>query len=540
MRGLPGPLSRATAIAMVALSVPLVLAGPGAFGAVRAASTPAGDSSWTVYHGDAAGSGVSNSVAAVATSARAWSSPALDGQLYGEPLVSGADVYVATEDDTVYALSSSSGAVVWSTHIASPVPASALPCGDITPSVGITGTPVIDPARSEIFVVADEFVSGSPEHKLVGLSTTSGAIETTVDVDPPGADPAALLQRTGLTIDAGQVVFGMGGNDGDCATYRGRVVAVAEAGGSPTFFTVDAAAGDDQGAIWMGGAAPVVDGNGDIWVAAGNGSVYSASEPYDDSDSALELSSSLQLLQYFAPTTWPQNNAHDLDMSVAPALLPDDQVLLAGKSRIAYLLDGAHLGGIGSPEASLANACSADIAGGSAVVGTTVYLPCPSGPVAVGVTASPASLTLLWTAQVGGGPPIVAAGLVWTIGQDGTLYGLDSATGALRQQASIGVPANHFPTPSIGDGLLLAPSSNVVVAFHATPSSSLSTSTTTTSTTTTSTTTVPRANAAGASGSSSGGGAGPGEIAGMVVGGVIALGGAGWFLSRRRRRSVGP
>ena len=152
MRGLPGPLSRATAIAMVALSVPLVLAGPGAFGAVRAASTPAGDSSWTVYHGDAAGSGVSNSVAAVATSARAWSSPALDGQLYGEPLVSGADVYVATEDDTVYALSSSSGAVVWSTHIASPVPASALPCGDITPSVGITGTPVIDPARSEIFV----------------------------------------------------------------------------------------------------------------------------------------------------------------------------------------------------------------------------------------------------------------------------------------------------------------------------------------------------------------------------------------------------
>jgi outer membrane protein assembly factor BamB len=525
---------------MVALSAPLVLTGPGAFGAAPAASTPEGDSSWTVYHGDAAGSGVSNSVAAVATSARAWSSRALDGQLYGEPLVLGGDIYVATEDDTVYALSSSSGAVVWSTHIASPVPASALRCGDITPSVGITGTPVVDPARSEIFVVAEEIVNGSPEHKLVGLSTTSGAIETTVDVDPPGADPAALLQRTGLTLDAGQVVFGMGGNDGDCATYRGRVVAVAEAGGSPTFFTVDAAAGDEQGAIWMGGAAPVVDGNGDIWVAAGNGSVYSANEPYDDSDSALELSSSLQLLQYFAPTTWPQNNAHDLDMSLAPALLPDDQVLLAGKSRIAYLLDGAHLGGIGGQEASLAAACRDDIAGGSAVVGTTVYLPCPSGPVAVGVTASPASLTLLWTAQVGGGPPIVAAGLVWTIGQDGTLYGLDSATGALRQQASIGVPANHFPTPSIGDGLLLAPSSNVVVAFHATPSSSLSTSTTTTSTTTTSTTTVPRANAAGASGSSSGGGAGPGEIAGMVVGGVIALGGAGWFLSRRRRRSVGP
>ena len=40
-------------------------------------------------------------------------------------------------------------------------------------------------------------------------------------------------------------------------------------------------------------------------------------------------------------------------MSVAPVLLPDGQVLLAGKSRIVYLLDGAHLGGIGHQEATL-------------------------------------------------------------------------------------------------------------------------------------------------------------------------------------------
>jgi len=545
MRSLAGSLSRATALGMLALSALLMVAGPGASGATHAGTTSGGGSSWTVYHGDAAGSGVSNSASAVATSAPAWTSPALDGELYGEPLVSGGDVYVATEDDTVYALSSATGAVVWSTHVASPVPSAMLPCGDISPSVGITGTPVIDPSRNEIFVVADELVNGGPAHKLIGLSTTSGAIKLDEDVDPPGADPAALLQRTGLTLDAGQVVFGLGGNDGDCATYKGRVVAVDEAGGSPTYFTVDGAAGDSQGAIWMGGAAPAVDGNGDIWVAVGNGSVYSASQPYDDSDSALELSSSLQLLQYFAPTTWPQNNARDLDMSMAPALLSDGQVVLAGKSRIVYLLDGSHLGGIGGQEASLDAACSEDIDGGSAVVGTTVYLPCPSGTVAVTVTASPASLTVLWTSRVGGGPPIVAAGLVWTIGQDGTLYGLDPYTGTVRQQGSIGVPANHFPTPSIGDGLLLAPSSNRVVAFAATPTSSTPTSSTPTSSTPTSstpstTTTVPRSNAAGASGSSSGGGTSPGEIAGIVAAGVLVLGGAGWVLLRRRRRGAGP
>ena len=74
----------------------------------------------------------------------------------------GRRIYVATENDTVYALSASTGKVVWSRHLATPVPASSLPCGDITPSVGITGTPVIDPARAEIFVVADELAHGQP------------------------------------------------------------------------------------------------------------------------------------------------------------------------------------------------------------------------------------------------------------------------------------------------------------------------------------------------------------------------------------------
>ena len=135
-------------------------------------------------------------------------------------------VYVATENDTVYALSATTGKVAWSRHLATPVPASSLPCGDIAPTVGITGTPVIDPARGEIFVVADEESHGRPAHVLTGLSTSTGQVEMTRDVDPPGADTAALLQRTGLTLAGGRVVFGFGGNDGDCAslprTGRGR------------------------------------------------------------------------------------------------------------------------------------------------------------------------------------------------------------------------------------------------------------------------------------------------------------------------------
>ena len=188
-------------------------------------------------------------------------------------------------------------------------------------------------------MVADELVDGSPAHELVGLSTATGKVELTQDVDPAGSDPAALLQRTGLTLDAGRVVFGFGGNYGDCSSYHGWVISVPEAGGTPAEFAVDSAPGESQGAIWMGGAAPVVDANGNIWVEAGNGSVYSSSHAYDDSDSVLELSPSLTLLQYFAPSSWASNNASDLDMSTAPALLADGQVVAAGKSRIVYLLE---------------------------------------------------------------------------------------------------------------------------------------------------------------------------------------------------------
>jgi outer membrane protein assembly factor BamB len=430
-----------------------------------ASASTLGPTNWTVYHADAIGSGVSTALRSVNTARRAWTSPALNGQLYGEPLVYDGRVYVATENDYAYALSATNGRVVWSRHVASPVPSSELPCGDISPTVGVTGTPVIDPSRDEIFFVADEQVGGRPEHWLIGLSTVSGALELRQRVDPPGSDPAAQLQRTGLNLTDGRVVFGMGGNDGDCSNYRGRIGSVAEGGSTPLFFSVDGRGGDTQGAVWMGGAAPVVDAHGDVWVSTGNGSVHTDSQPYDDSDSALDLTPTMQLRQFFAPATWAQDNASDYDMTTAPVLLSSGQVILAGKSPRTYLLNGSHLGGIGHPEEIATGVCNNVIDGGSAIVGATVYLPCVSGPVAVRASVTPPSIKVLWNASVGGGPPIYAAGLVWTIGQNGVLYGLNPSNGQVHQQATIGAVANHFPTPSVGDSLLLAPSTDQVVAF---------------------------------------------------------------------------
>ena len=497
-------------------------------------TTPSSAPSWTVYHGALDGNGATTSIAAVRLSAPAWTSPALDGELYGEPLFSGGRVYVATENDTVEALSAGTGAVVWSAHVGTPVPAASLPCGDISPTVGITGTPVIDEARAELFVVADEVVNGAPAHQLVGLDMNTGAVELRQAVDPAGSTPAALLQRTGLTLDAGRVVFGFGGNFGDCSTYHGWVISVPEAGGTAAAFMVDAGPGESQGAVWMGGAAPTVDAQGNVWVTAGNGSVTSASHAYDDSDSVLELSPTMSLQQYFAPTSWAADNASDLDMSTGVALLGDGQVVAASKSRSVFLLDGSSLGGIGGQQGDLTDACGSTFDGGAAVVGTTAYLPCRSGPIAVQVSSSPAGLHLLWSSSAGGGPPIVAAGLVWTMDSDGVLYGLNPATGSVEEHATVGTPANHFPTPSVGGNLLLAAAANRVVAFTATAAGAPSSTTTTAvapttgRATTTSTTAV-------ASGSSS-----PWVIAAAVVGGLVVLGGATTWLLRRRRRPPGP
>jgi outer membrane protein assembly factor BamB len=506
----------------------LMFAGGGS--ALNAQGTSTTAASWTVYHGNPLGTGVAPSGSSVILSSRAWTSPTLDGQLYGEPLAFGGHVFVASENDTVYALSAASGAVVWSAHLGTPVPASALPCGNISPTVGITGTPVVDTARSEVFVVADELVDHHPAHEIVGLDATTGKVELTQDADPRGSTPAALLQRTGLALDSGRVVFGFGGNYGDCSTYHGWVVSVPETGGATEAFAVDSGPGESQGAVWMGGAAPVVDSGGNIWVEAGNGSVTSPSARYDDSDSVLELSPALSLEQYFAPSSWATANARDRDLSTAPALLDNGEVVGAGKDGAAYLLDGAHLGGIGGEQSSVPGACGQDIDGGPAIVGTTVYLPCLNGPVALQVSSKPVGLRVLWRASAGGGPPVAAAGLVWSIGQDGILYGLSATTGAVVHQASIGEPANHFPTPSVGDGLFLAAAAKDVVAFHTATNSAAAGTTTTTSPATGTTRSAESSKPPAAAGGT------PAPVIAAIVLGVLAVVGGTLWLWRRTRR----
>ncbi|MGD0378838.1 MAG: PQQ-binding-like beta-propeller repeat protein [Acidimicrobiales bacterium] len=430
-----------------------------------AASHTVFGTSWPVYHHDASGSGADPTSTDLSPASPAWTSAALDGEIYGEPLVEAGRVVVATENDSVAELAANTGAVLWSTHVGAAVPSGNLPCGDISPTVGITGTPVIDAARGEVFAVTDEAAGSSAQHFLVGLDLYTGAVLLHQPIVLSGSDQLAELQRTGLALDDGNVVAGFGGNDGDCGNYHGWVISIPEGGGAQQSFEVASAPGDSQGAVWMGGAAPVVDGQGNIWFTTGNSAFESSGDAYDDSDGVIELSPTMHVVQFFAPTTWYSDNASDFDFSTSPALVSaNGLVFAAGKSHIGYLLSGSNLGGVGGQLQSIGSFCSGDVDGGTAVSGSTVYEPCQSGVVAVS-TAAPNSASVLWHTNTGaGGPPIAAGGFVWVIGGT-TLYGLDPATGNMVQNFALGSESNHFPTPTVADGLLLAPSSDQVHAF---------------------------------------------------------------------------
>ncbi|MGE5747092.1 MAG: PQQ-binding-like beta-propeller repeat protein, partial [Solirubrobacterales bacterium] len=109
---------------------------PSAAGAKKRAAN------WPTYHANLARTAVDTTSPAVAGFHRAWART-LDGPLYAEPLTVGSRVYVATENNTVYALNVGNGHVAWKRHLGTPVQASTLPCGNIEPVTGITGTPAI-------------------------------------------------------------------------------------------------------------------------------------------------------------------------------------------------------------------------------------------------------------------------------------------------------------------------------------------------------------------------------------------------------------
>lgn len=404
---------------------------------------------WTTYHDNNSRAGYIANAPDAHKLTSLWNAQ-LDGAVYGEPLVVGGHVLVATEGDTLYSLDASTGKVQWHTNVGQPVPLSDLPCGNIDP-LGITGTPVYDPVSGLIFAVAEII---GPQHILVGLDVRTGQVKLRRAVDPPGMDPTAQQQRAALALSANMLYIAYGGLDGDCSDYHGWVVASRTDGqGALLSYQVPTTR---EGGIWAT-SGPAVDAIGRIFVTVGNGAATQA--PWDHSDSVLRLSPSLQLQAGFAPQQWQQDNASDADLgSMGPLPVPGGFIFADGKSGNAYLVNANQPGGIGG-QVYQTTLCASF--GGSALRDSVIVVPCTDGLRAVHIEPGP-SLKVLWHATVGGSP-IIGGHTIYTIDQ-GSLVAINISTGHIITSISVGTTP-HFVSPTLSAGRIFVATTSGASAF---------------------------------------------------------------------------
>jgi len=319
----------------------------------------------------------------------------LGGMIFAQPLVNNGVVLTVTENGYAYGLNATTGAQIWSdgfTPTATPaVQVSGTPpntttttCGDIGSSIGITGTPVIDPSTGVAYFVAARGTGagGATQYWMEAVYVATGLtpsfwpsggvlIEGNANNDSGTTfNGAYQTQRPGLVLVNG-VVYAAFSSQCDFlppagqGTYSGWLIGVNASSGTLTTLWASEIHGVDGAGIWQSGAAPVVDAQGDIYVITGNGWTYNTLPTpgpgnrsiTDFGEAVVELSTSTGIL---TPVDWfiPQNavalNSSDLDFgSGGPVALPasmgsaqEPNVLLgAGKQGVLYAMDMANLGG---------------------------------------------------------------------------------------------------------------------------------------------------------------------------------------------------
>jgi hypothetical protein len=305
-----------------------------------------------------------------------WSAP-VEGQVYAQPLLDDGTLVVATEDNKVYGLDPATGALKWSTplNLGTPWNASDIGCGDLTPTIGVTATPVIDSATNVAYMTHKTYASGSSgtaRWYMDAVSVTSGAEEPGFPVqlsgkaqNAPGQtfQPTTQLQRPGLLLLEG-VVYAAFGSSCDTPPWQGWVFGVSTGGAVKARWVADAS-GNGAG-IWQSGAGLTSDGPGNILVSTGNGEAPTtptpgSAPPANLGESIVRLQvqpdGSLKPTDFFAPFDAASLDEWDADFASGGVTgLPEAYfgtpaiprlAVAVGKDGYVYLLNRDNLGGIG-------------------------------------------------------------------------------------------------------------------------------------------------------------------------------------------------
>ena len=301
----------------------------------------------------------------------------VDGQVYAEPLflpnltVNGAAhnvVFVATEHDSVYAFDADATTAIaplWKASLlpggATPVSSNTVNCGDLTPEIGITGTPVIDPATGTLFVVSYDTEGGAEVYRLHALDVLTGAdkwppIVISGSVPGTGAgssggnvafNPLTNRQRPNLLLENGKVYVGFS-SFCDTGVYHGWIMSYSY---STTAFTLANVYSDtpngSNGGLWSGsGGAIAGDPSGNVYYISGNGTFDANAGGPDYGDSFVRMNGSLQVQDYFTPYNQLCLSQGDVDLgSGGPLVIPSANVVIsAGKEGRPYVVSTTSMG----------------------------------------------------------------------------------------------------------------------------------------------------------------------------------------------------
>jgi hypothetical protein len=339
------------------------------------------------YHNDNSrtGQNLNESVLAPATVdpthfGKKFSQP-IDGFAYAEPLyMPGVPVptkathnlvYVVTEHDTVFAFDADTKQPpVWqvsflSAGVAPVPPADTGETADLVPEIGISGTPVIDPASGTLYVVAKTKEPGPTYvmrlHALdvaTGAEKLGGPVVVRATTTGTGADNVGgvvtfdslhELQRPALLLSGG-VVYVAFGDHGDHFNWHGWVLGYDAATLAQRYVyctTPDA----NQASIWQSGGGIATDSAGNLYVETGNGDSDAQDGGRDFGMSVLKLSALAALTDWFTPHDYAALSGLDIDLgSAGPVVLPDQSgahthlLIASGKPGLFYLLDRDRMG----------------------------------------------------------------------------------------------------------------------------------------------------------------------------------------------------
>ncbi len=460
----------------------------------------------------------------------------VDGKVDAQPLYASAVtipsqgthnvLFVATEHDSVYAFDADSGTQLWKVSVlpAGETTSDDRGCGQVSPEIGVTATPVIDQSSGSngtIYVVGMSKDSSSAYHqRLHALDMTSGAEEFSgpkeVQATFPGTgdnsngtnvifDPAQYKERPGLLL-LNHVIYTSWSSHCDDAPYTAWIIAYNESTLNQVN-VLNLTPNGNEGSVWMSGAALAADSGGNIYPLLANGTFdttldnngFPSHSDYGNAFVRLSTASGgLAVADYFTMSDTVAESNADEDLGSGGALVLPDMtdangatrhlVVGAGKDQTLYLADRDNMGKFNPQADSIYQEIRSALPGG--IFGMPAYFNgrLYYGPVGYNLIAfqfsnarlqtTPVSSTSATLGYPGATPSISANGstdaIVWATENTNpaVLHAYDASDlskelynsnqAGTRDQFGAG---NKFITPTIANGKLYVGTTNGVGAF---------------------------------------------------------------------------